>query len=454
MSIILGIIIAMAIVFRLQAIYKMVTSYDFIIGIGEIACIIAIFCLFGSDRLKPWNGIKFIGPGIMVGSVFVACSWIYRKIKFKPIKVYQSLYLFMAISIVAECIFFFISETHFTSDTGILADNMQVHFIVVSSLIILMACIFFIGKYLNTENTDKQISPIKHIIPVMACMLLYVIEYDHIVKTTVEYSVYIICFVAILKMINCLPSRRFKLKELKEINDQYVFLFSIMLFVAYFFGGLEILSMCTVVMLLIYYKSIRIPLMVVGNIILLGFVVFKAEQGFSDSSDTAISSSDDIPSDSIINSMPDTSSVADPTSCVYAANQFSDNTMQIPDISQGMSTNTITPSPDSTTTMMMDSNMQATGSVTATPDGATNVTEASGIPVMGILPDGTILNGLNIPDGSISWNGNQGTIFDATGRIAYTIDGNTIFDSAHQPAYTVHGNQIVDSLGQNVLNKA
>ena len=70
---------------------------------------------------------------------------------------------------------------------------------------------------------------------------------------------------------------------------------------------------------------------------------------------------------------------------------------------------------------------------------------------MHILPDGSILNGLNIPDGSVSWNGGHGTIFDASGQVAYMIDGNTIYDSTHQVAYMIQGDQVVDSLGKTVM---
>ena len=106
--------------------------------------------------------------------------------------------------------------------------------------------------------------------------------------------------------------------------------------------------------------------------------------------------------------------------------------------------------------VIMDSNNQFAGMVDTSSDGTTIVNGDDGMPVMSISNHGMILDGLGIPDGSIEWNGQTGTIFDAGHQVVYTIDGNMIFDDMHQVAYTIQDNTIFDKLHQVVatLQKA
>lgn len=453
MSAILGILLAIVIVFRIIAIIKMLFSYDFFIGIGKWIC---GFLLLTPFLQGGWqNYIHYFEKNML----FVALAWAilslaYSKYLKNQIPIKYACFIIAISGLILAAGFSAIQSFLVGGNSGIYVYSRSYnHDIRIFGQISFLACTLVTLVYLNVQKCGKWIKN--------ACLISSIILFLFglgMTSRNVFAAAFIIplCIIVGMKSQNFLPKARIDTSIAGGVLGIIILMavcFLLNVFHVYREADLFIAPLGLIAIWCFFDKSVRVPGMILFSIILLGLVAYHIDQDGFDSSDSSVPSDGGLGDATAANVMMNST----PTDSFYDVDSSPQISGTVPfdsNITSGnlpLQDNQLASNPSASNGFsVFDGNNQFAANINTDASGSTTIDSLNGSP-MHILPDGSILNGLNIPDGSVSWNGGHGTIFDASGQVAYMIDGNTIYDSTHQVAYMIQGDQVVDSLGKTVM---
>ncbi|MBR3722459.1 MAG: hypothetical protein IKN12_06795 [Selenomonadaceae bacterium] len=412
MAVILGILIACLVVWRLYIICKMIWTYDFFVGLVKL--VIALLC------------------GRIIFIMSNALTRLEASQDFLRFMFFYVMHSFLPIALLAVGIFFLLHNIRNGYNRKILSKLIPLSSEVIILLVALSVAILYNFPYIDRIFLNKSINDNN--------FLLYAyVSVTFLIKMALCLVIFYIIDILFKNLAAKLSLKRMKVGMGYGIAGA-VLLFVLgailMFFMSYnhfkFFSYAFMLL--PVLLVAVVSKHANVTCAVLINICFLGLIAFKYDSGgsFDDGMDFDAGGSYDYTGDITVSSVDVSSDFGSSSVSNNASINYADTNFSTPSNSSGM-----------------EAYMQGDGTVQSvmvnSVGDTTTISDLSG-GLMTCLNDGTILNSLGIADGRIDMsNMSNIKIFDANNQLAFTMENNVIFDKLHQVAYTIQDGTLFDA---------